>query len=277
LVREEARREIEEPSTWSPAPLAVSLGMASWQLFVNVAMSFPLASYLIAVAIVCGIIEMPSCCGCFKWCEILAKGLRVVFGYWVVRGIFYVGALGIVALPASYREFSNFCLERFTGVSAAGYTIYSLHPAPSGTTGDTYGSMLLCVILFTVAALFYLVATILREPNPASTGDDSGRGEKDAGSDSKTGAPKADSGGSGGGLFGFFSQEKRDKAIAKGVAAGALTAGQAMFASDSDPPASAKAPTDSKAGMFTGGSLFPASSKYGGFGNDNAEANPFLA
>ncbi len=135
--------------------------------------------------------------------------------------------------------------------------------------------MLLCLVLITLAAVFYIVATACREPNPASTGDDSGRGEKD---DSSTGASKtaADTG-SGGGVFGgFFSQDKRDKAIAKGVAAGAMTAGQAMFASDAD---SATAPkvADAKANMFSGGSLFPSTSKYGGYSNDRAEANPFLA
>jgi hypothetical protein len=125
--------------------------------------------------------------------------------------------------------------------------------------------MLLCLILLTLAALFYIIATVFREPNPAATGDDSGRGEKAEGG---TGAAKdsssAGSGGGGAGFFGgFFSQEKRDKAIAKGVAAGALTAGQAMFASDADTTtaSSAKAPkADSKAGMVRRG----ASSSWAG-------------
>lgn len=182
------------------------------------------------------------------------------------------------------------------GISAAGYVIFKLHPP------EKNGALLTVQILASLTALLYFVAVAKCEPNPAVTGDDTGTGK---GETSGAGAPKAAApAASPAGFFGgLFSREKQEAAIAQGVAAGALTAGQALFAAESQDPAPVQGATAPKASLFTGGSLFPGSgtskcecfeegeggqalqipashvnsSTDAGFGDDKPEANPFLS
>lgn len=123
---------------------------------------------------------------------------------------------------------------------------------------------LLCVqILATVTAALYFVATGRCEPNPARTGDDSGRGA--------------------------VRPTEQQVPVASAAMPPAVSAGQALFGAESGataPQAPLRAvtatpdpvpPAATKAGLFSGGALFPASgsSKYAGFADD-ADVNPFL-
>lgn len=165
-----------------------------------------------------------------------------------------------------------------SGLSAAGYLLYQMHPPANN------GALLAIQVLATLTAALYFTATALCEANPAFTGDDTGTGEGAAAGAAKTAAGAPAPAAAAPGFFGaLFSREKQEAAIAKGVAAGAVTAGQALFAPDD--PVAAPAPgggaTAPKASLFTGGSLFPSSSssssKYGGYGDERPEANPFLS
>lgn len=118
------------------------------------------------------------------------------------------------------------------GVSAAGYAILRLRPPRE------LAFLLIVQILATITGLMYLTATVLCEPNPAKTGDDSGlnKGGED-GAAAATGAGKAGEGTK-------------------------LTPGQAMFNPEGSAYGATTAPASSApAGMFSGGSLFPSGPK----------------
>jgi hypothetical protein len=100
--------------------------------------SLPLGLYLLAVGAIVLFIELPSCCTCAVWCTKITSCLHVFTGYWIVRAVVYIG------------------------LSAGGYAIYEIkRPEPNG-------SLIITVIMLTFAAAIYIVATILREPNPAA-------------------------------------------------------------------------------------------------------------
>lgn len=59
-----------------------------------------LTSFSFAAGVLAALIELPGCFVCCKPCKFVASILRVVTGYWIVRGILYVGAFAAASVNA---------------------------------------------------------------------------------------------------------------------------------------------------------------------------------
>lgn len=137
------------------------------------------------------------------------------------------------------------------GLSAAGYTIYSLLPT---TQRNSY--LLSIQVISTLVAVPYLAAAVLCEPNPAHTGNDEGQEEGE-----ERGGAWCWGRGGGGGSVGI-------RAATGTTGAPKETPGTVLFGGTA---------TATRSSMFEGGSLFGGSAaKYGGYGTDKPEVNPFL-
>jgi len=66
--------------------------ISSWQMIWYPSLAIPLGSYTLVSGLLVGLIELPICFACCGPCNKLAGYMRVVMGYWVVRGVLYAGA-----------------------------------------------------------------------------------------------------------------------------------------------------------------------------------------
>lgn len=66
--------------------------VSCWQMIYYPTYTIQLGSYTLVAGLFVGLIELPVCFSCCGPCKKLAGYLRVVTGYWAVRGVLYAGA-----------------------------------------------------------------------------------------------------------------------------------------------------------------------------------------
>ena len=81
-----------------------AVGISVWQMIWYPSFALPLGSYTLVCGLIVGLIELPICFACCKPCKTLAGYLRIVMGYWVVRGVLYAGEIFVLPIASLRRS-----------------------------------------------------------------------------------------------------------------------------------------------------------------------------